>query len=322
MRLGFAPSGHRNAATAVDLARRAEDGGFGEVWVSEDYLERGAFAVAGGIAAATASVTIGLGVINPWTRHVGLTAMESAALDELSGGRLVVGLGASNERWMSGLLGIPFERPISRLEEYTHALRTLLRGERLVAEVGGQAVDAALSFTPIRTDLPIYHGVKGPRALRIGSEVADGLMLSVLSSPPYIEWIAAEYRPRQITAYVSFSVDDDGAAARDRIRSRTGRFLGIHGASAITERAGLPAERATAFRERLLAGQDAGDLVDDDTLARFTVAGTPAECAAELLRFAEAGVDTLVIMDEGVTPPELLIAKIAQAARLAGLVTA
>ena len=141
MRIGFAPAGRRRTSTAVDLARRAEEAGFAEVWVSEDYLERGAFAVAGGIAAATSSVTVGLGVINPWTRHVALAAMESAALDELSRGRLVIGLGASNERWMTEQLGIPFEAPIRHLAEYTAALRILLSGQRLRAEVGGHRID-------------------------------------------------------------------------------------------------------------------------------------------------------------------------------------
>lgn len=319
MRIGFAPAGRRRTSTAVDLARRAEEAGFAEVWVSEDYLERGAFAVAGGIAAATSSVTVGLGVINPWTRHVALAAMESAALDELSKGRLIIGLGASNERWMTDQLGIPFEAPIKHLAEYTAALRTLLSGQRLQAEVGGHRVDAQLSFEPMRRDMAIYLGVKGPRALRVGSELSDGLMLSVLSSPDYIRWVISEYTPKNVTAYVSLSTDADGSAARDRIRSWTGRFLGMHGASAITERAGLSSERAGAFRARLLENRDAADLVDDATLAMFTIAGTPAECATGLERFAAAGVGTLVIMDDGVSDPETLIASIAEPAVIAGL---
>lgn len=313
MKVGFAPSGRRHASTAVELARRAEAAGFSEIWVSEDYLERGAFTVAGGIAAATSSVAIGLGVINPWTRHVGLAAMEAAALDELSNGRLIVGLGASNERWMSEQLGIPFDRPITRLAEYARALRLLLDGERLTGEVGGRPVDAQLAFAPSRRGVPLFLGVKGPRALRVGSELADGLMLSVLSPPRYVEWIKAEYSPRQVTAYVSFSTDREGDVARDRIRSHTGRFLGIHGSSMITELGGLAAQKATEFQTRMRAGVDAGDLVDDEMLRTFTVAGTSAECAAGLVRFEEAGVDTLVVMDDGVTEPATLIDGIAAA---------
>lgn len=322
MRIGFAPSGRRPAGIAVALAVRAEELGFAEVWVSEDYLERGAFAVAGGIAAATSSVAIGLGVINPWTRHVGLAAMEAAALDELSGGRLIVGLGASNERWMSGQLGMPFDRPISRLVEYADAMRILLDGDQFTGVVGGLSIDTRLSFRPANARVPIFFGVKGPRALRLGSELSDGLMLSVLSSPAYVEWIRATYSPRHVTAYLNFAVDADGDAARDRVRAHTGTFLGVHGASLITEKGGLSAERADEFRGRLLAGEDASDLVDDELLATFAVAGTPIECAAGLQRFADAGVDSLVVMDDGSTDPDLLCDAIADAAVLAGFIAA
>jgi 5,10-methylenetetrahydromethanopterin reductase len=321
VRIAYAPAGRRDAATAVALARQAEDLGFAEVWLSEDYLERGAFAAAGAVAALTSRVGIGLGVINPWTRHVALTAMECAALDEVSGGRLVVGLGASNRGWMEGRLGIPFERPISTLRGYTEALRTLLSGEVVRGDVNGLALDAGLSFTPLRRDVPVYLGVKGERALAVGAEIADGLMLSVLSTPAYVRWIR-EQHPRpglRLTAYAAFSCADDGAVARDRVRSRTARFLGMHGASPITSVPGLDAARATALRERMLAGQDGADLVDDDLLRTFTLAGTPDDVAAGMAAFADAGLDTLVVMDDGVSPGPQALEAAAACARSAGL---
>ncbi|HEY0117638.1 MAG TPA: LLM class flavin-dependent oxidoreductase [Cellulomonas sp.] len=321
MRIAYASAGSRDSATAVALARQAEEAGFAEVWLSEDYLERGAFAVAGAVAASTTRVTVGLGVINPWTRHVGVTAMECAALDEISGGRLVVGIGASNKMWMSSRLGLPFARPVSTLADYTTALRTLLRGEHLHREVNGLAVDARLAFTPLRPDLPIFLGVKGERALAVGAEIADGLMLSVLSTPAYVRWIR-EQHPRPdltLTGYAAFSCDGDGDRARERVRARTARFLGMHGAAPITAVAGLGADRATALRERMLAGADGSDLVDDDLLRTFTLAGTPAECADGMRAFAAAGLDTLVVMDDGVSPAHEVLARAAEAARLAGL---
>lgn len=322
MRIGFAPSGRRDAAAAVSLARRAEDAGFAEVWVSEDYLERGAFAVAGGIAAATTRVGVGIGVINPWTRHVALTAMECAALDEISGGRLCIGMGASNRAWMQDRLGIPFERPIAVLVEYVEALRTLLAGERLRRRVNGQDVDAALAFTPARTRPPIVLGVKGRLALERGAAVADGVMLSVLSSPEYVSWVRQTYAPRAVTAYVMFSRDPDPAAARARIAARAGLFLGVHGPSPITEVPGLPAAVATAFRDRLVAGQDATDLVTEPIARMFTVSGTDDECVAGLRRFADAGLDTLVVLDDGTGDPSATVDDITEIARKAELLPA
>lgn len=312
MKLAFAPAGSRDAATAIGLAVRAEELGYDEVWVSEDYLERGAFAVAAGIAARTSRVKIGLGVINPWTRHVALAAMECAALDEISGGRLVVGLGASNARWMEGMLGIPFAHPIPRLTEYAVALRVLLAGQHLDAEVGGQRVRAALSFRPVRADVPIQLGVKGPIALERGAAVADGFMLSVLSSPAYVEWVTRTHPGLPLTAYVMTSLAGDPAgrrAAVDRLRPRVAQFLGVHGPSRIAALGGVDDDLARELRRRLVSGEPATDLVDDALVGRLTLAGTVADAAGSAAAFADAGLDVLVLMDDGVTDvPERLFA--------------
>ena len=318
MRIGVAPSGLRSAAGAVRIARQAEDAGLDEVWVSEDYTERGAFAVAGGMAAVTEHVRIGVGVVNPWTRHVVLTAMEAHALDEVAEGRSVIGLGASNAAWMSGRLGIPFERPIAVLAEYSRALRRLLAGERVSEVVHGQRLDVALDARPSR-DIPIVWGVKGPRALATGAREADGLFLSVLSSPDYVRWVAAEHGVAELTAYATFSVDSDRAAAVDRLRAHTAKYLGLHGASAITERAGIDQGQAGEIRRRFLAGEPAADLVDDAMVRAVTVSGTIEDAAAAMIAYREAGLASLVIIDDGGTDPEQLVAGVMAAARLAGL---
>ena len=318
MKLGVAPSGRRSAADAVRLARLAEDAGLAEVWVSEDYLERGAFAVAGAMAAVTSSVTIGLGVINPWTRHVALTAMEAHALDEIANGRSVVGIGASNAGWMHGRLGIPFERPIGRLAEYTDALRILLAGETLTSTVGGQQVNASLDAHPPRS-IPIIWGVKGPRALELASAHADGLMLSVLSSPGYERWVQDTYAPQQVTSYASFAVDATATVAREKLRPLVTRFLGMHGSSAITEHAGIDQALAADLRERFLTNQPGQHLVDDAIVASVTVSGTPDDCAQALLAHRDAGVDSLVVIDDGSTDPDAVVAGLVDAASRAEL---
>ena len=265
MRLGFAPAGSRDTVAAVEMAIQAEERGYDEVWVSEDHLERGAFAVAAGIAARTSRVRIGLGVINPWTRHVALTAMECAALDELSRGRLIVGLGASNARWMEGMLGYSFQRPIRRLTEYASALRVLLSGQWFEGSVACQPISAGLSFSPYRSDVPLYLGVKGPVALREGAKVADGLMLSVLSSPAYVEWVAEGHLRLPLTAYVMVSAADRPnavAVARDRLRPLVAQFLGVHGPSRIAASTGGYVDRSTLTVEDYLVEWLAGHAVE------------------------------------------------------------
>ncbi|GAB2603520.1 LLM class flavin-dependent oxidoreductase [Pseudactinotalea suaedae] len=318
MRIGIAPSGLRSAAGAVRIARQAEDAGLDEVWVSEDYTERGAFAVTGAMAAVTQRVRIGIGVVNPWTRHVVLTAMEAQALDEIADGRSVLGLGASNAGWMSGRLGIDFERPISVLSDYTAALRRLLAGERVTDLVRGQRLDTALDARPPRT-IPLVWGVKGPRALQLGAQEADGLFLSVLSSPEYVRWVATEHGAPELTAYATFSVGPDRASAVDRLRVHTAKYLGLHGASAITEHAGIDQELAATIRRRFLDGEPSAQLVSDAMIRALTVAGTLEDAAARMLAYRDAGLASLVVIDDGGTDPEHLVDGVMAAARLAGL---
>lgn len=321
MRLAFSLSGHRPSRSAVDAARAAEDAGFDEVWVTEDYVERGAFALAGAIAQATTRVRVGIGVVNPWTRHPVVLAMEFATLDELSEGRAVAGLGASNPRWMTEQLGIPFDRPLSRLAESVELVRALLSGVPVEHDGVDFRVAAGLAFRPVRPDLPIVLGVKGPRAIDLAARTADGVLLSILAGPEYVRLVRSRVGPGvQLAGYVGLSVDGDGALARDRIRPMVARFLGIHGDHLITRSAGLPAQLCAEFRAGLLAGSPRVDLVDDDLLDRLVAAGTPEEAAGSFQRFEAAGLDVAVVRDDPSVPAESTL-RVARdvAGRVAGL---
>lgn len=299
MKVGFAPSGARRADEAVAVAVAVEQAGFDEVWLSEDYFERGAFALAGAVASSTSRVALGIGVVNPWTRHPVLTAMEFAGLDELSSGRAVLGLGASNRRWMSDQLGIAFETPLGRLAECVEIIRGVLTGAPVSHHGAGWDVEAQLSFSPLRTDPPIVLGVKGARALARAGQIADGVFLSVLSSPDYIRWARGQVaRPEcGMSAYALLSCEPDAAAARNAIRPTVAKFLGIHGDHDITRQAGIDPDLATRFRVALLAGQPAVELVSDDLLDALVVAGDREMCAERLHRLQEAGLETVVLLE-------------------------
>ncbi|MFC5833754.1 LLM class flavin-dependent oxidoreductase [Nonomuraea insulae] len=309
MRLAFSISGHRTASSAVQIARAAEDAGYESVWVTEDYCERGAFTLAGAIAAATGRIKVGIGVVNPFTRHPAVIAMEFAALEEISGGRSLLGLGASNSRWMTDQLGIPFDRPIGRLAEAVDVIRAMMTGEHVRFTGEHFTVDTTLAFTPPRTRPPIVLGVKGPKAMAMAADRADGLLLSILSAPPYV----ASVRERagagvELSAYVGLSVDDgDPAAARDRARLGVATYLGVHGDHEITRTAGLDPELRTAFRQGWRDGAPRVDLVDDQVLDLFTAAGSRADAARYLARLADSGLDVAVVRDDPAADvPDLL----------------
>lgn len=301
MRLGLMLSGTRPIPETVAIAQRAEQNGFAEVWVSEDYFERGAFSIAAAVASSTRSIRIGVGVINPWTRHPMLTAMEFAGLNEIAEGRAVLGIGASNRIWIQDQCGTPFNKPLTAVEECTQIIRSALSGEKVSFKGQHFVVDATLSFTPEQNETCIYIGAKGPRALALTDHIGDGVLLSLLANPDYISW-ARQISESDIdtAAYVLAACSpNDRAVARNDVLSTLTRFLGVHGNHEITRLGGLEPERAKLFRELWLASEPAEKLIDDSIIDTFSVAGNVADCLDGLDRLAESGLKSAILRDPG-----------------------
>ena len=157
--LGAAFLGEDTSARIVERARAAEAAGFDSLSFIEDYFQTGAFALAGAAAAVTARIAIGTAVVNPFTRHPALIAMETATLAGIAPGRVVLGLGTGVRRWIADQMRIPAPRPLA---------------------------DVALEYKPAQPELPIVLGVKGPRALGLAGAVADGVVCSIMSSPAHV----------------------------------------------------------------------------------------------------------------------------------------
>ncbi|MBI2155393.1 MAG: LLM class flavin-dependent oxidoreductase [Candidatus Rokubacteria bacterium] len=283
-------------------ARAAERAGLGSLWLIEDYFYPGAFALAGAAAAVTERAVVGLGVVNPYTRHPALLAMETAALAGLAPGRVVLGLGASNRVWIEERMGIPFTAPLESVREGVEIVRRLLAGERLTFRGRRFAVDAVRLESAPEQAVPIFLGVKGPKALGLAGEIADGVHCAILASPAHVRRVRATAGaaravgagPLTVIAYVPLAVGRDGAAARAALRPFVARYLGfLHGQSILAD-AGLDAVRTRPFREALLRGERAGHLVTDEVLDAVAVAGTPADCRRALARWADAGLDAAV----------------------------
>ncbi len=292
---GIALTGADSASRMTTWARAAERTGLGSAWIIEDYFQPGAYALAAAAAAVTERLTIGLGVVNPYTRHPALVAMETAALAGIAPGRVVLGLGSSNRRWIEHQMAIPFKTPLGGLREGVEIVRRLLAGERVTFRGETFSVeDVELEWTP-REAVPVLLGVKGPKALRLAGEIADGVHCSVLASPGHVRRVrrtAAAGRPRfRVVAYVVTSVNRDGRRARAAVRPLIAHYLGVlHGQSILTD-AGLGPDRTQPFRDALARGTRAEQLVDDELIDALTVAGTPEHCRRQLARWAEAGLD-------------------------------
>ncbi|HEY7253266.1 MAG TPA: LLM class flavin-dependent oxidoreductase [Methylomirabilota bacterium] len=276
-------------------ARAAEQAGLGSAWIIEDYFHPGAYALAAAAAAVTEQLAIGLGVVNPYTRHPALLAMETAALAGIAPGRVVLGLGSSNRQWIETQMGIPFTAPLGGLRECVAIVRRLLAGERVTVRGEVFALDGVeLEWSPPDA-VPVLLGVKGPKALRLAGEIADGVHCAVLSSPEHVrrvrETAGVGRADFTVVAYVIVAMSRDGHAARDAVRPLIARYLGfLHGQSILLD-AGLGPDRTRPFREALGGGASAAHLVDDALIDALSVAGTPEHCRRHLARWAEAGLD-------------------------------
>ncbi len=310
------------AAEFVRHARLAEELGFGSFWVPEDPFWRGAFTIASAIAAATSRIKVGLGVVNPYTRHPTLIAMELAALEELSHGRSILGVGAGLKDWIEGRLGIPYTRSTSAMREAVQVVRRMFRREQVsldgrVFRIGG----TRMSFQPPRTEIPIHLGVMGPKNLELAGEVADGVLLSVTTSPAYLQFAmehirrgleraGRDERGFTIGAYLIASISEDERAARDGVKPLLAMLISLMAPQPevpILKTAGLDADTIRAFGASLARGEPPVAMVTDWMIDAFTIAGSPAHCRERLKALTDAGINTPVFFEvPGIAPEQTM----------------
>jgi 5,10-methylenetetrahydromethanopterin reductase len=300
-------------------SRRAEEMGFATFWVPEDPFYRGAFTVASAIACNTSKIKIGLGIVNPYLRHPALTAMEFGALDEISDGRAILGIGAGLKDWIEGRLKIPYTKPTAAMRDTIEIIRRFFRGEEVTyAGKVFQTERIKLSFKPVRTEIPIHLGVLGPKNCEMTGEVADGLLLSIMSSPAYVKFAmehvrrglaksGRDERAFNVGAYIFSSISEDERVARDLLRPIVAMMISLMAPqpnTPIFAAAGLPANTIRAFGESLSRGKVPADMVTDEMIDTFTIAGSPARCRENLSRLIEAGITSPVFFEVPGVPPQ------------------
>ncbi|MGA2529530.1 MAG: LLM class flavin-dependent oxidoreductase [Acidimicrobiales bacterium] len=309
LRFAVSLQNDRPVAETVEHARLAEALGFPEIWTNENGHFRGIFTIASLIAATTTTTAIGLGIVNPFHRHPSVIAMEAAALDEASGGRVHLGIGAA--QWNLRNLGEAderTERPYTSTVEAIRIIRALLRGEAVPkSEMFTISADARLDFEPFRRDLPVYAGAVNEKMLRAGAAWADSVELGALMSTGYVRWalevIASGARDAgrdaeglDIAAPLMVSVAIDASAAREAIKPRLAYYL--HRVEKVVhEKSGADPDTIAAVKNAVLTdGLQAGAAaVTDEIIDTFAVAGDPDHAVTRFREYADAGIRGLII---------------------------
>jgi 5,10-methylenetetrahydromethanopterin reductase len=323
-RIGIRLSSGLGPRRCIDLAQAAEANGFTSIWFAENPFEVGVFTAAGACAAATERVRIGIGVVNPYTRHPVQIAMEFAALEDLSGRRAILGIGSGVADRISRM-GLDNSRPVTAVRDAIAIIRPMLAGGRVTYDGAVFKVRVALILnwlfpTPPHDGPPIYVAAAGEPMLRACGEIADGLIVSNLtplrSTKRMIEIVAEAAakagRPRpEIVQYVPCVARPDGGEARRTVKSAIGMMLlsfwppqadWSRAKERIVAESGIPRADFAAALNRLRRGEDRVSALDDRFVAAFAIAGTSEECLAQAACYRAAGVDELALTIAGPRP--------------------
>lgn len=301
----------------VELAQLADECGFSAAWFAENAFGRGILPAAAACAAATRRIRIGAGVFNPFSRHPTMMAMEVAALDELSGGRVAVGIGAGIGSAVEKI-GFDASRPLPAVRDTVAILRALLEGGEADHEGKAFVARRVRLEHPPRAGLPILIAGRGEMTVRFAGSAADGLIVSNMCAPAYAARSARAVQESRIAAgrpgrveivqYMPCAVDADGARARAQAKRAIAAMLpgfwslGQRVASAreaLLEGTGIEEAEVEAVVLRLRAGEDPAAVLDDRYAASFSLSGTPEACLERATALAANGINTLALTFEG-----------------------
>ncbi|GAB6896975.1 LLM class flavin-dependent oxidoreductase [Kineosporia succinea] len=278
----------------TECAVLAEELGFDQIWTGNDLLRRSGIVPVTVALTATRRIRVGSSVLNPVSLHPAEIAMLAAQLQEISGGRYLLGLGAGSEvflRW-AGLDPAP---PVTRTRKALREIRALLAGE----VPPGWHERASLKDGPAMPT-PVYIGAMGPKMLALAGREADGV-LALCLPPDRVAWVAEQVeggrdgRPGtfDLACCLWVSIDDDRDAARHRLATKIAPYAGSLAPDAL-EAAGLDVERFAHVQALMSAGDtEAAVRAVDEGMLRLGVAGDIHDVTERCKELVSRGVHHL-----------------------------
>jgi F420-dependent oxidoreductase-like protein len=306
-------------ADQLAVTQAAEAVGYDSVWTAEAYGSDAATVLAW-LAAGTTKIKLGAGILQIPARSAAMTAMTAATIDQLSGGRFLLGLGTSGPQVSEGWHGVRFAKQLQRTREYVAVVRMALEHQRV--EFHGETMELplpdgpgkALKLTihPAQKRIPIYLAVLGPKNVALAGEIADG-WLPVFFSPehttalrvPLEEGAAQAGRSLddfRICPSVNVYISDDAGTARDAVRPLLALYVGGMGSreqnfyNRLVSSYGFESA-AKQVQDLYLEGRRAEAMaaLPDELIDMVCITG-PRDKARERIRaYRDAGVETLIV---------------------------
>ena len=308
-RIGIVPFWKSYDRKAVlRTAQLAEDLGYDSIWIPEAWAYE-QFQLLAEVALATRTLKLGTGITNVFSRSPGLLAMSAATLDEISEGRVILGLGTSGKIVVENFHGVPYAKPLTRLRETVDILRALWRGDRLAPEMSTlfDVRHFKLEMRPRRADIPIYIASLQETAVREVGRIADGWVPTFwpyrhLGDGAALLADGARAAGRDggvidIAPFMAIVPLDDAAMARAMIKPLVAFYIGGMGVyyHALFCRYGF---KENADRVRDLYDSDrkqAAAAVSDELVDAIAICGPPAACRERLANWRRCGVGTALM---------------------------
>jgi F420-dependent oxidoreductase-like protein len=312
----------------LDVVQEAERLGFDSVWAAEAYGSDAATVLAW-LAAGTSKIKLGSAIFQMPGRTPALTAMTAATIDELSGGRMVLGIGSSGPQVAEGWHGQRFAHQLQRTREYVAVVRKALARERL--EFKGETLELPLPdgpgkalklmITPVQERIPIYLAAIGPKNTALAGEIADGWIPTFFSPEHVADFRAlleegAARSGRSLEGFdmaptVQVYVSDDRELARNLMRPGLALYIGGMGSrkqnfyNNLVQRYGYE-DAAREIQDLYLEGKkaEAGDAIPDGLIDTVTLCGPRDFVRERIAAFRAAGVGTLMVMPMAFTRQE------------------
>lgn len=301
----------------LDYVRYAEQRGFEAVWQAESRLVRDAIVPMAAYAAVTEKIKVGSGVINNWTRNIGLLAATFLTLDDLAPGRIICGIGA----WWDPLarnVGIDRKKPLTAMRETVVVLKRLLAMERVTfhgefIHVDGIELDVVHGRKEPRK-VPVFIGATGDQMMEMTGELCDGVVLNYCVPPDYnkkaLDLLEQGARKNGKTLddidrpqLVVCSVDLDHDRAIDTTRGLLTQYLAqqphIAKASGVSPDVVTQIQSILGWPATYDQIQRAKHLVPEDLIYRITASGTPDEARAKVAEYNRNGCTCPILYPVG-----------------------
>jgi F420-dependent oxidoreductase-like protein len=324
-----------NPRTAADQVVALEEAGLDTVWVAEAYGFDSP-TLMGYLAARTSTIEIGAAILNVFSRTPALLAQTAAGLDNVSGGRAILGLGASGPQVIEGWHGMPYSKPLTRTKEAIEVIRAALRRE--VVEYHGKTIELPLPpedgtglgkplkmlTRPERASVPIYIAALGAKSVEGAAEYADG-WLPFLYTPEGAEKVwgeslasgranrPADLAPLEVVAGGLVAVGEDVKGFLDLARPMFALYIGGMGArgknfyNTLACQYGYEKE-AKEIQDLYLDGKkkEAEALVPLELLEQVNLVGPESYVKERIAAFQESGVTNLQVLPASEDPAALV----------------